>query len=135
MRLTNELFHIDQKHEDGKATVYTLTLNAEHLIYKAHFPGEPITPGVCLIQMAKELLEDILDEALRIVAVKNVKFLNIVSPVSTPRLICSLTVSRPQADNSPTDSSSQPVSCSATISWEDTTYTKISFTCQHDFDA
>lgn len=135
MRLTNELFHIDQKRDEGKATAYDLTLNADHFIYKAHFPGEPITPGVCLIQMAKELLEDCLGEPLHVVAVKNVKFLNIISPLYTAKLTCLLTVNHTFTGDNSMSFSEQPVSCSATISSEDKIFTKISFTCQRDSDA
>ena len=38
----------------GKAE-FRVKLNAENFIYQAHFPNNPITPGVCLIQMAVEL--------------------------------------------------------------------------------
>ena len=30
----------------------TLTLNAEHPIFKGHFPNNPVTPGVCMMQIA-----------------------------------------------------------------------------------
>ena len=67
-------------------TSFRLRLNPEHFIYQAHFPGEPITPGVCIVQMGTELLEDLLCEGLQkkvkleICKVKNVKFLSVISP-------------------------------------------------------
>ena len=33
----------------------TLTLNAEHPIFKGHFPNNPVTPGVCMMQIVKNL--------------------------------------------------------------------------------
>ena len=57
MTLKNKLYTItDMEHEGGTAR-FSLNLNAAHEIYEAHFPGEPVTPGVCLVQMAGELLE------------------------------------------------------------------------------
>ena len=55
-------------------------MNAGHFIYAAHFPGEPITPGVCILQIAHELLQLALKKPLKIICVKNVKFMKLVSP-------------------------------------------------------
>jgi 3-hydroxyacyl-[acyl-carrier-protein] dehydratase len=80
MKLLNELYTIMREtHEDG-AHDYLLRLNAGHFIYAAHFPGEPITPGVCILQIAHELLQLALKKPLKIICVKNVKFMKLVSP-------------------------------------------------------
>ena len=69
---------------EGSGIFYQILLDKNHFIYKAHFPNEPITPGVCIIQIAKELLEDYLHEEYEISYVKNIKFLSVLSPLSTP---------------------------------------------------
>jgi 3-hydroxyacyl-[acyl-carrier-protein] dehydratase len=61
----------------------TISLNKDHAIYKAHFPNHPITPGVCIIQIALELIERHYDKPLRIIKVNNVKFLKVISPEET----------------------------------------------------
>ena len=81
MKLLNSLYHIRSKAVTDAFVRYDIHLDASHFIYQAHFPGEPITPGVCVIQIAKELMEDHLHQALTIKAVKNVKFLSVISPV------------------------------------------------------
>ena len=63
---------------------YDIRLDASHFIYAAHFPGAPITPGVCVIQIARELIEEELKQKLMIRRVKNVKFLKVISPVEMP---------------------------------------------------
>ncbi len=80
MTLKDELYKIKGKTAGEGATDYDIELNPSHFIFKAHFPGEPITPGVCIIQVGKELLEDLLGAPLQTVAVKNVKFLSVVTP-------------------------------------------------------
>jgi len=60
MKLRDSLYYINNKVTEGTAVRYDVQLDASHFIYQAHFPGEPITPGVCIIQIAKELLEDCL---------------------------------------------------------------------------
>lgn len=80
MQLKNSLYSIVDRQVEGMNGTFVLELNPSHVIYQAHFPGEPITPGVCIVQMGKELLEEILDKSLVMVKVKNVKFLSVVSP-------------------------------------------------------
>lgn len=82
MQLKNNLYTIkDKQMPDGiSGSIYELELNPSSIIYQAHFPGEPITPGVCIVQMGQELVEDALQKKLRISFVKNVKFLSILSP-------------------------------------------------------
>ena len=67
-------------------TSFRLRLNPEHFIYQAHFPGEPITPGVCILQIGKELLAELLQESLEITHVKNVKFLSVISPLKEKKI-------------------------------------------------
>jgi 3-hydroxyacyl-[acyl-carrier-protein] dehydratase len=57
-----------------------VSFNGEHPVYAAHFPNNPITPGVCLIHVCKELTEDMLGMPLFMQTVKNVKFLQVITP-------------------------------------------------------
>ena len=95
MKLKNNLYTIKDKQlvqptDGGTASgrkvlsgSYELELNPSCFIYQAHFPGEPITPGVCIMQMGQEVLEDALGKTLQVAAVKNIKFLSIISPKET----------------------------------------------------
>jgi len=83
MILQNSLYSIKSKLVTGLEIRYDIVLDASHFIYQAHFPGDPITPGVCVIQIAKELLEDHLQQRLSVKSVKNVKFLREISPVES----------------------------------------------------
>lgn len=85
MQLKNNLYTIARKQlEEGfSGSLYELELIPSSVIYQAHFPGEPITPGVCIVQMGKELVEDALRQELHISYVKNVKFLSILTPMQS----------------------------------------------------
>lgn len=85
MQLKNNLYTIARKQlEEGfSGSLYELELIPSSVIYQAHFPGEPITPGVCIVQMGKELVEDALQQELHISYVKNVKFLSILTPMQS----------------------------------------------------
>lgn len=80
MKLKNNLYTVKRKLLEGMTGSYELELNPNSFIYQAHFPGEPITPGVCIVQIGKELVEDALGRTLQIKTVKNVKFLSVISP-------------------------------------------------------
>ncbi|MGN0281669.1 MAG: hypothetical protein ACI4B3_05135 [Prevotella sp.] len=64
----------------------------EHAIFKAHFPGLPIVPGVCTIQIVTELAELCLNRSLRLCKAKNVKFLSLLTPVQTPEVEVCITI-------------------------------------------
>ena len=80
MRLTDGFFIIESTQDTEGGFEAVLRTNPEHSIYKAHFPGSPITPGVCVIQAAGELLEQKLNRKLYLKTVKNVKFLSVIIP-------------------------------------------------------
>ena len=52
-----------------------IKLNASHEIFKGHFPGNPIMPGVCMMQIIKELTEKVLDKNLFRQTSTNIKFM------------------------------------------------------------
>jgi len=80
MKLIDDFYTIKQENEGDTSFEYVLSLNKEHFIYKAHFPKNPVTPGVCIIQFCKELLERKLKKSLSLKKIVNVKFLSILSP-------------------------------------------------------
>jgi 3-hydroxyacyl-[acyl-carrier-protein] dehydratase len=80
MKLLNDFFSIKESAENENESVYRLSLHAEHPIYQAHFQGNPITPGACIIQMLKELAEVRYATSFFIRSVKNVKFLIAINP-------------------------------------------------------
>lgn len=57
-----------------------LQLNPDHAIFQGHFPGQPVLPGVCLVEMVKELLGEIGKRPFRLVDASNIKFLRIADP-------------------------------------------------------
>lgn len=80
MKLLNSFCAIEELHHDGVAYNYQLRLNPDHTIFRAHFPDQPITPGVCVIQIAVELLEQALGTPWQLQTVVNAKFLAPLTP-------------------------------------------------------
>lgn len=75
----------EEKISDSKYTI-TILVNEKHEVFKGHFPGNPIMPGVCMIQIIKELTEKITQQTLMIQTLSNVKFMALINPESTPEL-------------------------------------------------
>ena len=63
-----------------------LELNPKHQIYKGHFPNQPVVPGVCLIQIIKEMLVCSFSKELSLIRTDEAKFLNIIDPLVNPIL-------------------------------------------------
>ncbi|MDB5235134.1 MAG: 3-hydroxyacyl-ACP dehydratase [Hymenobacter sp.] len=60
--------------------VATIRLNPAHPIFEGHFPGMPVVPGVCMLQIVKECLEERLGFSLLMMRASNLKFLTVLTP-------------------------------------------------------
>jgi len=70
-----------------------ILLNKNHPIFKGHFPGNPVTPGVCMIQIIKELTVEFVGKALFLSSCSNIKFMTIINPEINPELRLSIDIS------------------------------------------
>ena len=85
---TTETF---DKNEEGISA--QIKLNPKHEIFKGHFPGKPIMPGVCMIKIIKELTERSLGQDLFLSVASNVKFMAIINPETDPILLIDINLS------------------------------------------
>lgn len=97
MQLQNDFFRVKKCCQTATGIDYTVELNPDHSIYQSHFPGNPITPGVCIIQIVKELSEEMLNRHLFLKKVNNVKFLNVINPTENSEITFSISIS-PEGD-------------------------------------
>ncbi len=81
-----------EKISDAKYNA-TVLLNKEHAIFKGHFPGNPVTPGVCMMQIIKELSQEILGSSLILKSSSNVKFMALINPDINAKLRLELDLS------------------------------------------
>ncbi len=74
-------------------------LNKDHDIFKGHFPGNPVTPGVCIMQIVKELTQSIHQDCkLFMKSSSNVKFMALINPEVNPKLRLELELSSSEND-------------------------------------
>ncbi len=61
-------------------------LNLQHPVFLGHFPGNPVVPGVCQVQMVRELVARALEIPVKLYESDNIKFLSMISPVENPSI-------------------------------------------------
>lgn len=84
MKLLNDFYHIDAIITNDVDLTCKVGLNAGHAIYKAHFPGNPITPGVVLVQIATELISSVHGRDYQLCEAVDIKFRRTVTPDVAP---------------------------------------------------
>ena len=96
--LLEDFYKIDKidSIDEGKYLA-SITLNKDHAIFKGHFPGNPVTPGVCMMQIIKEITESVLNETLTMVRTSNVKFTAIINPEVNSKLVLDIEISENEA--------------------------------------
>ena len=89
MKLINDFYHIVATDDSEGKYVCKVKMNAAHNIYSVHFPGNPVTPGVCLVQMVTEILELKFEKRLVLSTAVNIKFKRLVAPNDEPSFVFS----------------------------------------------
>lgn len=85
MLITDLYTYRTTSHEDGKVNAI-LRINPGSNVYTGHFPGYPVTPGVCQVQMIGEILQDTLGTGLQLTGAKYIKFTAIHEPARHPEI-------------------------------------------------
>lgn len=84
--LAGNFYTIMESQQTEQSFAAQLALNAAHPIFEGHFPGQPVVPGVCMMQTIQELLEKRLERKLLLQKAVNMKFLVMIDPVVQPQV-------------------------------------------------
>lgn len=103
--------------ESTEAVRFQIRLNPDSVIFKAHFPGEPIMPGACIVQMVQELFSVWTKREVEIAKIVNLKFLSVIKPDEVLDLDVAIKIKKEE---------DQQVHINADIVKDETTYTKMS---------
>jgi len=120
MMLIEGLYVIKDYEYDKDTVSSTIQLNKEHPIFKGHFPGNPVMPGVCMIQIIKELTEKATGKQLFLKVSSNIKFMAIINPEENDILHLILNISNGERE----------VKVKNTTTFQDTLALKLSATFQ-----
>lgn len=80
--LTNYFTLQDQQPQADGSILFTVKLNPDCEVYKGHFPGNPVCPGVCNLEMLKECVEHYAGKTLTISDIKQCRYTAIISPLT-----------------------------------------------------
>lgn len=84
--LLNDFFHISELQREGFEVKAELIINADHKIFEGHFPGRPVVPGVCMMQMVKEIMEQVTGKKTSLSKAPEMKFLVVIDPGQNNRI-------------------------------------------------
>ena len=118
MILINDFYSIKETQKIDGGVNFAVRLNADHFIYAAHFPENPITPGVCITQMVKELTEETVQTPLSLKVAKNIKFTQIINPLLYPEVTFALSIQQ--------DDDKNGYKVNATVAKDNIIFTKLS---------
>jgi 3-hydroxyacyl-[acyl-carrier-protein] dehydratase len=84
--LLNTFYKIERIENSNDTVKASLEINRDHEILKGHFPDQPVVPGVVMMQIIKELVEQHHHQSLMITEADQVKFLSIINPVENNKV-------------------------------------------------
>jgi len=86
MMLKDSLYTVQNISEENNIIEAAIELNEHHDIFKGHFPGQPVLPGVCMLQMTKEILEIFFQYNVQLSKAEDIRFLAMIDPTQNKEL-------------------------------------------------
>ncbi len=80
MILLNSFYTITEYNNENNKLNAVIGINPGHEIFQGHFPGQPVVPGVCMVQIVKELMEQQTGKQLLFSKGHQLKFLQLMVP-------------------------------------------------------
>ncbi len=85
--LIKDYYQIENVSKQDDGTVrFVVALNADCQVYEGHFPGEPVSPGVCNIQMIKECAEQVAGKPLMLNNLQQCRLTTLITPIQHPQV-------------------------------------------------
>jgi 3-hydroxyacyl-[acyl-carrier-protein] dehydratase len=82
--LINDLYIVQSLNDSENKIEASVLLMADHAIFKGHFPGQPVLPGVCMMEMISEITGSVFKRDFRISGGTMTKFLRMIDPEKNP---------------------------------------------------
>lgn len=80
MLFEGNLYTVQSMEGTAEFLSVSVGIKRDHPIFNGHFPGKPVLPGVCTLQIAGELLSKYLNKECLLVNGENIKFMSLVIP-------------------------------------------------------
>lgn len=86
MLLEDKFYHLDSWHAEEGQAEFGISLLDDCDVYRGHFPGHPVCPGVCEMQLLKELVAHAVGSELTISHIKRCRLTAVATPAVCPKL-------------------------------------------------
>ncbi len=97
--LVTDFYKILSIAQENDEWIFEIELNPNHKIFDGHFPGQPIVPGVCSLQIIKECAENILQKETRINYISSCKYLTAIDPSVDNKIQIRISLKDTDSDN------------------------------------
>jgi 3-hydroxyacyl-[acyl-carrier-protein] dehydratase len=111
-----ELYSIGNVIKHDNLVKATVRLNPSHDVFRGHFPGNPILPGVFIIQILKDIATNLTQKKLMVTKADSIKYLAFINPVSDSTLVFETTFS---------DESDKIIKFNCSVTSENTVFCRI----------
>lgn len=91
MILQNSFYTLTHQQVTDQQLRAGICIDPSHQIFEGHFPGQPVVPGVCMVQIVKELLEQHMGKRLLFKKGHQLKFLQLLVPVADDTIEVNIT--------------------------------------------
>jgi len=78
--LLDNFFFILTREAVGQSIRARIRIDKHHKIFNGHFPAVPIVPGVCMMEIIREIIEQQVGRSFRIDSADSIKFLTVINP-------------------------------------------------------
>lgn len=96
--LLNDFFTINDTVTSETEIWAELLINSDHRIFEGHFPNQPVVPGVCMMQMVKEILEQVIGKETNLKQAADMKFLAVINPQENNLIHASIKYATDESD-------------------------------------
>lgn len=76
----SDYYEIQTEELSTNEGVWMVRLCADADVYRGHFPGQPIAPGACNIEMIRQLASRLLERECRLREITQCRFTHLITP-------------------------------------------------------
>lgn len=110
-----ELYRLADVGKQEETWLFEAELNPEHAVFKGHFPGNPVMPGVCTLHLVRACVSKALGYPVVFSAIKSCKFLSTVIPVKGEKMQVSFSLTENKLQGKAFYRGSQVLKLTATV--------------------
>lgn len=122
-----QFFTLESGEKNGNSATYRCRLHPEAPVFKAHFPGFPVLPGVLTLKMVVDAInasQFFSTQTLMVQSIGNAKYLAVVNPQETQEVVISVALKAEKNADEPA-----VFQFKATVQNGETRFATFSFSC------